>query len=270
MNEIVVISQQEVLGKDFKVYGSIDGPLFLAKDVAEWIEYDLTHVSEMLNTIDEDEKIRQFGTLSNVANPVESTVGATNRWFLTENGLYEVLFQSRKPIAKQFKAEVKAILKALRKGEIAIQPQYYIPKTYPEALRLAADLQDENTRLEAENREQRQQIEQAAPMLEFYKAVGDSEELYLVRDVAHQLTQAGLPVGQNKLYAMLVDGKYLYMDERGYYHPYQRYQDRGYFRVIDVPVQTKNHGIMVKPTVKITGKGKEHLMGILLGRRKAG
>lgn len=33
---------------------------------------------------------------------------------LTENGLYEVLFQSRKPIAKAFKAEVKKILKELR------------------------------------------------------------------------------------------------------------------------------------------------------------
>ena len=31
-------------------------------------------------------------------------------WFLTENGLYEVLMQSRKPIAKQFKKQVKQIL----------------------------------------------------------------------------------------------------------------------------------------------------------------
>lgn len=31
-----------------------------------------------------------------------SKVGS-NTWFLTENGLYEVLMQSRKPIAKQFK-----------------------------------------------------------------------------------------------------------------------------------------------------------------------
>ncbi|WP_300854391.1 BRO family protein, partial [uncultured Clostridium sp.] len=32
-------------------------------------------------------------------------------WFLTEDGLYEVLMQSRKPIAKAFKKEVKKILK---------------------------------------------------------------------------------------------------------------------------------------------------------------
>lgn len=37
---------------------------------------------------------------------------------LTENGLYEVLMQSRKPIAKQFKKEVKEILKTIRKHGI--------------------------------------------------------------------------------------------------------------------------------------------------------
>lgn len=39
----------------------------------------------------------------------------TTATFLTEDGLYEVLMQSRKPIAKQWKKEVKTILKTLRK-----------------------------------------------------------------------------------------------------------------------------------------------------------
>ena len=38
----------------------------------------------------------------------------TEMWFLTEDGLYEVLMQSRKPIAKAFKKEVKKILKEIR------------------------------------------------------------------------------------------------------------------------------------------------------------
>ena len=42
----------------------------------------------------------------------------TEAWCLTENGLYEVLMQSRKPIAKQFKKEVKEILKTIRKHGI--------------------------------------------------------------------------------------------------------------------------------------------------------
>ena len=37
-----------------------------------------------------------------------------SQYFLTEKGLYEVLFMSRKPIAKQFKNWVFEILKEIR------------------------------------------------------------------------------------------------------------------------------------------------------------
>ena len=102
-----LVCKQEVLGKEFKMYGTIEEPLFLAKDVAEWIEH--TDLSRMVNLVDEEEKLKR--TLY---------VSGQNRemWFLTEDGLYEVLMQSRKPIAKQFKKQVKEILKSLRLNKI--------------------------------------------------------------------------------------------------------------------------------------------------------
>ena len=36
-NKLEVFEQREILGKDFKIYGTVENPLFLAKDVAEWI-----------------------------------------------------------------------------------------------------------------------------------------------------------------------------------------------------------------------------------------
>ena len=104
--ELTIINEQEVLGKHFTVYGTADEPLFVAKDVAEWIEYDLSSVNKMLDKIDEDEKL--VGTLFRSGQNREV-------WFLTENGLYEVLMQSRKPLAKAFKKKVKEILKSIRK-----------------------------------------------------------------------------------------------------------------------------------------------------------
>ena len=89
MSNMVVIKETEVLGRMFKVYGTVDEPLFLAKDVAEVIEYSKTsegyyNVSMMLRSIDDDEKI--------TINIVDSeTNRARNQWFLTEDGLYEVL-----------------------------------------------------------------------------------------------------------------------------------------------------------------------------------
>ncbi|GAB6451339.1 hypothetical protein bcgnr5380_51320 [Bacillus cereus] len=102
-NELKVIHEQEVLGQEFKVYGSKEEPLFLAKDVATWIENK--NVSQMLNVVDAEEKgLYNVYTLG----------GSQESWLLTEDGLYEVLMQSRKPIAKQFKKKVKEILKDIR------------------------------------------------------------------------------------------------------------------------------------------------------------
>lgn len=58
---------------------------------------DIEHssITMMLKNVDEDEKVK--------IRPKESLGLLTSNneyWFLTEDGLYEVLIQSRKPIAK--------------------------------------------------------------------------------------------------------------------------------------------------------------------------
>lgn len=90
MNELKIFDEREVLGKQFRIYGTPEEPLFLAGDVAEWIEYSVSNVSKMISTVDNDEKVR---------NNVTTLGGVQEAWFLTENGLYEVLMQSRKPTA---------------------------------------------------------------------------------------------------------------------------------------------------------------------------
>ena len=96
MNELTILDERVVLEKEFKVYGTKENPLFLAKDVAEWIEH--SNITKMLNSIDEDEKIKIR------PNQKLGLLTPNNEYnFLTEDGLYEVLMQSRKPIAKEFK-----------------------------------------------------------------------------------------------------------------------------------------------------------------------
>ena len=57
MNNLMIFQERQVLGKDFKIYGTKENPLFLAKDVAEWIDYEVSNVSKMVKRVDEDEKI---------------------------------------------------------------------------------------------------------------------------------------------------------------------------------------------------------------------
>lgn len=108
-DKLVLLNEQEILGKKFRVYGTIETPYFLAKDVADWIEHK--DVSTMMRTVDDEERIKLV-TPQTISGGFQ---GNTEYWFLTEDGLYEVLMQSRKSIAKQFKKKVKEILKTLRK-----------------------------------------------------------------------------------------------------------------------------------------------------------
>lgn len=120
MNEIKVISSENILGQEFKIYGDFENPLFLAKDVANWIEH--SNPTEMLRGIDEEERLNSV---------ILSAGQRRSATMLTEYGLYEVLMQSRKPIAKQFKKQVKHILKQLR-----IKGEYKVPSNPMEALEL--------------------------------------------------------------------------------------------------------------------------------------
>ena len=112
-NGLKIIDERELLGKQFKIYGDLENPLFLAKDVANWIEH--TNVTKMLLGIDDEEKLVLKIPSNNLLEGLQKNTEYT---FLTEDGLYEVLMLSRKPIAKEFKKEVKKILKLIRKTGI--------------------------------------------------------------------------------------------------------------------------------------------------------
>ena len=92
-------------GHELNIYGTTEEPLFLAVDVARLIDYSTGNTWNMLNSVDSDEKLL-----------LRMLVSGQNRevWFLTEDGLYEVLMQSRKPIARRFKRAIKVFLKDLR------------------------------------------------------------------------------------------------------------------------------------------------------------
>ena len=172
MGQLQIIKEQEVLGKQFKIYGDKDNPLFLAKDVASWIEH--SDVSTMLRKIDEDEKLIQTLFVSGQNREVA---------MLTEDGLYEVLMQSRKPIAKQFKKEVKKILKQIR------QTGGYIPTTEDdtdEELLARAFLVAQRTieKKDKQLEEAKKLIEEQEPKVDYHDNVLNSNKLVTTTDVA--------------------------------------------------------------------------------------
>ena len=105
MKDVDILRTINAQGHELNIYGTTEEPLFLAVEVAKMIDYSVGNTGWMLNTVDEDEKL----TLE-----ILRAGQRRQMWFLTEDGLYEVLMQSRKPIARRFKRAIKDILKDLR------------------------------------------------------------------------------------------------------------------------------------------------------------
>ena len=239
MEKLQIIEQREVLGKEFKIYGDFENPLFKANDVAQWIEH--SNVSKMLESIDNIEKVKyEIGTLTN----------SYSAWFLTEDGLYEVLMQSRKPIAKAFKKEVKIILKTIRQNGMYVTDKL---------------LDDPDLEIKAftklkEEREKRKaletQIEEDKPKVLFANAVETSKSTILIGDLAKILKQNGIDIGQKRLFSWLRDNGYLIKRNGSDYMPTQMSMELKLFEIKETAVTHSDGHITVNKTPKVTGKGQ--------------
>lgn len=113
--EVKIIEKVNILGKVLEIYGSKEKPLFLAKSIADWIGH--TNVSEMVRNLDD-------GTEKVLSN-VDTLGGNQVAIMLTEYGIYEILFTSRKIVAKEIRTSLKAFLRAWRKQEVKVVDNNY-------------------------------------------------------------------------------------------------------------------------------------------------
>lgn len=271
--KIEVLKTTELCGRQFKVYGTIAEPLFKAKDVALMIGH--SDVSMMMRNVDEDEKVT-----SNVC----TLGGKQNVWMLTENGLYEVLMQSRKPIAKQFKKGVKAILKEIRKtgGYMVAKKDETPEEIMARALMVAQatidrqkaqvmEAEKKAAQLDTVNKGLSKQVEglersnaHLRPGATFAKAVETSEHSILVGELARIIKQNGVEIGQNRLFVWLREKGYLCKKGEMYNQPTQKALDMGLFEIKKTVITKPNGKSLVTTTTKVTGKGQVYFVNKFL------
>ena len=221
MKELAVIQQQEILGKPLTVYGDFENPLFLAKEVAEWIDYSESNVSKLVAIVDEDEKVR---------NIITTPGGNQEAWFLTEDGVYEVLMQSRKPIAKEFKKEVKAVLRSIRKHGAYITPEkleevLLNPDTMIKLCMQLKEEQNKNKVLQLQNSELTVDNQIMKPKADYFDELVDRNLLTSFRETAKQLE-----VKEKAFIQFLLEKKYIYRDKKGKIMPYAD-KNKGLFEI---------------------------------------
>lgn len=98
------------------IYGTVDRPCFIAVDVAKIIDYSDGNTSEMVKCLEKDECFKSIF----VGDRQSRTV-----LMITELGLYNVLSQSRKPIARMWRRVVHQQLIDTRKARgLKIEDQF--------------------------------------------------------------------------------------------------------------------------------------------------
>lgn len=249
-----VICHSSILGKGIDVYGSAEEPFFKAKDVADWIGH--TNTSKMVADaqLDESEYITaMLGTLTNGYTAL----------MLTEDGLYEVLMQSRKPIAKQFKKGVKEILRQIRTkgGYIAAREDESPEEIMAKALRIANETL---ARREERIKSLQTKIDQDAPRVLFSRAVETAKRSVLVAELAKILQQNGVSIGQNRLFEWLRNHGYLCSKGQYRNQPTQKAMERKLFEIKQTSITKPDGSTLVTTTTKVTGKGQVYFVNKFL------
>ena len=234
-NEVLkVVTEKEILGKQIKMYGSIENPYFVASDVAEWLgERDGYTVAR---TVDDEEKDTQ----------IVCTLGGNQKTtVLTEDGLYDACMLSRKKIAKPLKKEIKKYLKSIRLTGAAIPEgreqemvNYYFSS-------LSSDLQGQIVN---------ELIEKNKELQQFYDDLMNTEGHMQINTVAKELG-----IGEYTLFAYLRGKKVFFYDKDKVNVPYERFRKEGKFVVKETPCHDGN----IRAVTYATKKGLEYIRKIL-------
>jgi len=261
LNEVFIISEQIILGKTFRIYGDFSNPLFMAKEIAEWIDHNKP--SEMIDNIDNDEKQKAI---------VSHSGQKREMWFLSEDGMYEVLMQSRKQIAKYFKKEVKIVLKSIRKNG-AYMTEEVIEKTLTDPdfiIQLATQLKEERIkRIASENKIKKQEllIAEQKPKVEMADRLFICDAEVNIGEVAklfNEKIRKGKSIGRTKLFDILRDEEVLMVYGSEKNNPRQKYIDNGCFVLKTSTFDNGYGGTKLSSTTKVTPKGINWLWNFLI------
>lgn len=226
---------------------------FVGNDVAKLLGYS-NYRNAVINHVDTEDKQR---------TQIEDAGQSREMTIINESGLYSLILSSKLPTAKQFKRWVTSeVLPNIRKHGThmtseTIEKVLADPDTI---IQIATQLKEERAkRMQAEV-----VIEQQKPQVLFAKAVETSETSILVGQLAKLLTQNGISIGQNRLFAWLRDNGYLGKKGAHYNEPTQYAVERGWFEVVERTMQNPDGSVRITRTTKVTGKGQVYFINKLL------
>ncbi len=215
--------------------------LFCGSDVAKALGYARPNDALKLHC--------KRGILQNTVHP-QSPDKQIEMLFVPESDVYRLIIKSKLPQAEKFEAWVfEEVLPSIREhgGYIANQENLSDEDILAKAVLVAQSvINKQNTK-----------ISQLQSKADFFDAVTESEDTFDMLTVAKILNFKG--VGRNTLFIILRNEKILMQDNQ----PYQKYIDKGWFRVIESRFIKPNGDVCINTKTVVYQKGVDGIFKLM-------
>lgn len=236
-------------GNDVEVFELNGQVLFNPKHVAKIL--DIKNVNDNLRKMNEHQVIKVKNSDIGITDIRKMNNAGEN--FLTESGVYKLVFTSRKPEAERFSDWVTdEVLPTIRK-----HGAYMTEQTIEKALTNPDFLIQLATQLKHEQEARRlaeKKIEEQKPLVEFANKVSNTSNVIDMGKMAKLLKDENINIGRNRLFTWLRKNKILMSNNI----PYQRYIEGGYFQVKESTYETP-YGTKTQQTTYVTVKGQIYI-----------
>jgi len=233
MNKLVTIKNKEPVTDSLRISDSFDK------------RHD--HLLRDIDSLKDD--VPNFGEMFIESN-VPDFYNRTRRiYYMTKDGfaLLAMGFTGKK--AMKFKLQY---INAFNQMEEQIKTGgFNVPTTMSEALRLAANQQD--------------QIEEMKPKVLFADSVASSDTSISIGDLAKILKQENINIGQNRLFEWLRSHGYLIrLKGTSYNAPTQMSMNLKLFEIKETTIGHSDGHTTIQKTSKVTGKGQQYFINKFL------
>lgn len=225
MNDIQIFKNPQF--GEIRTAGTADNPMFCLSDVCKSLGLSAKGVNQRLD----DEVISNY--------PIVDSLGRTQQaLFVNEDGLYDVILDSRKPEARQFRKWVTSeVLPAIRKtgGYMVAQQDETPEQLMARALRVAEEtlarqkakmeqVQRENKRLNADNEQKEGEINILRPDAEYTRKTLTSVSTWNTNIIAKEMGMSAVTLNK-KLQKLGVQYK-----QHDVWVISAKYEDKGYVK----------------------------------------
>lgn len=233
-------------------------PVASSRQIAENFEKNHNHVLRDIDSLKKD--VSNFGQMFFETTAPDSYGREQRAYLMNRDGFTLLAMGFTGKAALEWKLKYIAAFNEMEK-KLAEQPQLTRSQLLATALIAAHE----------ELEEKDKQIAELTPKGVFADAVSASSQSILVGELAKLLSQNGINIGQNRLFAWLRENGYLIKDRKrtDYNMPTQKSMELHLFEIKETSIAHFDGHTSINKTPKVTGIGQVYFVNLFLKTEKS-